>query len=104
MPILTVEISRFTDEYQPGFVECKLVDAFGQLHFFNEKVPVVSAEDLWSSSKYPCVGGIECTVEAEWQDESGRHLKRVSTERPWSVESTTGTTTFVVQSSQLTED
>src|SRR5512139_346408 len=81
---VTVQIERFVDEYQPGFVECRLVDAEGQSHLFIEKVPIVSTEDLWSTSTYPVAGAIACEVEAEWKDSQGRALLKVSTERPWS--------------------
>lgn len=101
MPVLAVQISRFVDEYQPGFVECVLVDALGHSHLIVEKVPIVSGEDLRSTSNYPRNGEIKCEVEAEWTDEAGRLLLRVNTEQPWHVESTTGETKFVVLSAQV---
>lgn len=101
MPALLVEISRFIDEHQPGFVECTMVDAFGQSHSFQEKVPIVSTEDLWSSSTYPRAGSIRCAIEEEWSDAEGRQLIRVNTEHPWGVESMTGQRQFTVFSSQL---
>jgi hypothetical protein len=101
MPALAVEISRFVDESNPGFVECLLVDALGHSHLFVEKVPVVTTEDLWSTSTYPRPGVIACEVEAEWKDGEGQSLARVSTELPWHVESTVGQTQFVVLASQL---
>jgi len=101
MPIVAVSIIRFVDEHQPGFVECELTDAFGQTHSFVEKVPIVTVENLWSDSTYPRTGDIACEVEQEWQDDAGRSLVKVNTERPWGVESTTGGTTFVVLSSQI---
>ena len=100
MPALIVEITRFVDEYQPGFVECAFVDAFGQSHFIVEKAPVVSTEDLRATSAYPRPGEIACEVVAEWQAE-GRSVVRVNTERPWGIESTTGASEFVVQSHQV---
>lgn len=94
-------ISRFVDEHQPGFVECELLDAGGELHLFVEKVPVVTQVDLWSSSSYPQPGAVPCLVEAEWKDEQGRPLARVSTEHPFHAESTTGKSGFVVLASQV---
>jgi hypothetical protein len=44
---LKVTIARFVDEHQPGFVECTFADASGVTHSIIEKVPVISAEDLW---------------------------------------------------------
>jgi len=98
---LAVRITRFVDDYPPGFVECSLLDAQGRLHLFVEKAPVVSTENLWSDSVYPRDGTIDCEVQAEWVDEAGRRLVRVDTERPWVVESTDGLTQFVVLASQV---
>lgn len=101
MTAVAISIECFVDEHQPGFVECRLVDAHGQSHLFVEKAPVVSSEDLGPASVYPRPGVIGCVVEAEWTDAQGRALARVDTERPWSVASTTGATRFVVLASQI---
>jgi hypothetical protein len=101
MPTLLVEITRFVDEYQPGFVECVFVDAFDRSHFIVEKAPVISTEDLWSTSSYPRPGEVACEVVAEWLDEAGQSLVRVNTDRPWGIESTTGASEFVVFSHQV---
>lgn len=101
MPALTVQIVRFVDEHQPGFVECVLLDAENKEHVFVEKVPIVSTEDLWATSSYPRVGTIECVIEQEWEDAEGRLIVRADTEHPWHVESSTGETSFVVLASQV---
>ncbi len=101
MTAVAVEITRFVDEWQPGIVECTLVDAQGKPHKFIEKVPIVTEEPLWSDSNYPCAGVIACEVEAEFTDSAGRALARIDTERPYSVESSTGETKFVVLASQV---
>ena len=101
MPSLAVQISRFVDEHQPGFVECVLVDADGTTHLFVEKVPIVSRLDLRADSGYPCAGAIDCELETECQDDVGRVLVRVNTDLPWHVESTTGESRFVVLTSQI---
>lgn len=101
MPALTVEIVRFVDEYQPGFVECVFQDAANIEHVFVEKVPIVTTESLWSTSSYPQPGVIACVVQEEWEEKNGRLVVRVTTEQPWGVESTRGETSFVVLASQL---
>jgi len=101
MTAVVVEISRFVDEHQPGFVECALVDASGTKHTFIEKVPVVSTANLLSSSQYPQLGFIACEVQDQWQSAEGASLVRICTERPWGVESKQGVTTFVVTTAQL---
>ena len=78
-----------------------MVDAFGQSHIFIEKVPIVTAEDLWSNSAYPRQGEIAIERLTERKDEKGYWLTRVSTKRPWGIESTTGETEFVLLASQI---
>jgi len=101
MPRISVEIVSFVDEYQPGFVECRFQDAHGHVHVVVEKVPVVTTEDLRSNSQYPLLGAIECTMEEEYKDDSGRSLVVVNTELPWHIESSTGQTKFELLSSQV---
>ncbi len=103
MKSVKVEITRFVDEDQPGFVECVLIDAEGRRHTFIEKSPIVSSANLWSNSGYPQAGSIACEVREVWKHPEGRVLVRVSTEEPWGVESTEGLTTFVLSSSQMTD-
>jgi hypothetical protein len=104
MMSLVVQVERFVDDYFPGFVGCALTDADGVRHEFIEKVPVVSTSDLMSSSLYPQAGHIACIIEEEWMDELGRRLVRVTTEKPWSVESVAGKTRFTVLEEQIFTD
>jgi len=101
MPTLSVEISRFVDEHQPGFVECTFIDVASIRHTILEKVPVVTNESLWSTSVYPKPGKVPCQVLAEWKDKNGQSVVRVSTEEPFHIESTSGQTEFVVLASQV---
>ena len=87
---LGVQIVKFVDEYQPGIVECHLIDANGLTHVFVEKVPIVTHEDLWSDSSYPRQGLIDCEIKREWTDLSGRSIAEITTQRPWNVESVNG--------------
>ena len=98
---LAVQIVRLIDEHSPGFVECVLIDAEGGQHEFVEKGPVVSTSDLRSDSHYPQLGYIGCVIEEEWLDELGRKLVRVSTIKPWSIESVTGASAFTVFKKQI---
>ena len=101
MDKVVVSIERLVDEHQPGFVECALIDALGNEHLFVEKVPVVTQESLCSNSAYPRLGLVACEVEAQWQETDGRWLVRINTQRPWSIESTEGESTFVVLASKV---
>jgi hypothetical protein len=101
MPAVAIQITRFADDHQPGFVECQLVDAAGVSHIFVEKVPVVTTENLRSTSSYPCPGSIHCRLLAQWEGSDGQALSRIDTSKPWGVESSAGITEFVVRSSQI---
>jgi hypothetical protein len=101
MPAVTIEISRFADSYQPGLVECVLVDADGRTHTFVEKFRIVSGEDLLPDSVYPRAGAIPCEIVRHWSDQSQRNLVNITTARPRDVESSTGQQRFVVLSSQI---
>jgi len=100
---VSIQIERFIDDHQPGFVECRLVDAFGRSHLFVEKIPIVTAANLWSDSSYPQAGEIACEILSESIDATGRKLAHVNTDRPWSVESTEGVSSFVVLTSQVVQ-
>lgn len=100
---VTIQITRFIDIAQPGFVECRLIDAEGQAHTFIEKVPIVSQENLHACSAYPRPGKIACIIEKQWEDNSGRKLAQISTEQPDHVESTIGKTCFMVLHALLNE-
>ena len=62
MASVRVEIARYTDGHQPGFVECRLTDADGRVWSFEEKVPVVCDEDLDAGSRYPRPGSVGCAI------------------------------------------
>ena len=85
---MIAQIVRFVDGHQPGWVECEFIDAEDCKHRFVDKVPILSAENLDAASVYPMAGGISCEVVASWKDVQGRELVRVTTARPWGIEST----------------
>lgn len=101
MPTVSIQITRFVDEHFPGIVEFALKDALGNTHLFIEKAPIVSSENLYSASIYPCFGKIDCEIENEWRDEKGCLLFRINTDLPWHVESTTGESVFIVHATQI---
>ena len=97
-----IEITKFVDEGQPGWVECSLEDAAGQKHLFIEKVPVVTLEELDAGSFYPRAGVFACEVIERMRSEN-RSIVRISTASPWAIESVDGQTQFEVLSDQLEE-
>jgi len=98
---LTVQIVRFVDGHQPGWVECELIDAEECKHKFVDKVPIFSRKWLDAAGAYPTTGGAACEVMARWKDARGRELVRVTTARPDGIESTEGRSEFVVLAAQL---
>ena len=100
---IKVTIERFTQEWFPGIVECSFVDALGTAHVFEEKVPVVSTENLTAQSTYPRDGTIECLPIASHVAADGREIVTVDTEQPYGIESKIGQTRFDVFRDQLVE-
>ena len=101
MENLAVEITRFVDDHQPGWVECEFVDAAGSRHILVDKVPILSLESLDATSNYPRVGFARCEVFHRWKDDRGRKLARISIASPDGIESTQGLSEFVVLFTQL---
>jgi hypothetical protein len=97
-----VEIARYTDDSQPGWVECQLTDIHGCRWSFIEKVPIVTLAWLDAGSSYPQPGIIACEVIDRRQDD-GREVVAINTERPWHVEATSGETRFEVSPEQMVE-
>lgn len=98
---LAVQIVRFVDECQPGWVECEFADAEGRQHRVTDKAPMFTVEDINKGSRYPRAGVLRCVLESHWRDESGRDLARINTARPDDIESSEGLSEFVVLSGQL---
>jgi hypothetical protein len=101
MTSISIEIVRYVEDHFPGYVECLLTDALGEVHKFIEKVPVVTFANLTANSGYPQSGWLECIIEDEWTDEVGNKLVRANTERSSGIESTAGESVFVVQVDQV---
>src|SRR5438270_9634916 len=78
MPCLRLNIIRFVDEHQPGFVECSFTDAGGTVHTIIDKVPIFSAANLWSNSTYPQPGVARCEILKQSRDSQGRKVALVT--------------------------
>jgi hypothetical protein len=103
MPAVRVEIRQYVDDAQPGWVECRLIDAHGRGWSFVEKVPVVTAENLDAGSTYPRQGVVACRVLERRVEADEREIVVIDTEQPWGVEATTGETRFLVRPQQLVD-
>ncbi len=91
MPRVAVAIVRYIDDHQPGFVECELTDVHNRRWLFEEKVPIVSDENLLATTSYPREGFIACRI-------LERHALgvRITTAEPCGVESVEGVSEFDV--------
>jgi hypothetical protein len=101
MSEIRVQITRFVEAYQPGLVECQLIDAWGKTWTFIEKIPVVTSENIWENTCYPQPGVIACRIVNEQIDAAGRRILTVDTEDPWGIESVTGEKRFDVLLEQV---
>lgn len=101
MKALKIIITRFISNDQPGFVECRFHDAWNKEFIVEEKIPVLTTEDLDESSTYPKNGSIACEIIREWEDENQRKLITINIGNPWSVETTNGLTQFDVEQKDL---
>ena len=95
-----VEIVRYVDDSQPGWVECLMMDAAGRQWSFVEKAPVVTTGYLDANSPYPLPGVIACQV-IDHKRDGDRDLLTIDTTHPWGIEATTGETRFTISPEQL---
>jgi len=100
---IAIQITRFVDASQPGFVECQFVDAHQRTWSFIEKIPIVTSEDLWIDSSYPQPGTIECKVLSRFEGAGGLIIA-VDTTLPHGVESIDGMSRFEIRPEQLVID
>ena len=100
---LKIEIVRFVDSHQPGWVEGQFLDTNGRCHKIIDKVPIFvdSTNALDEDSVYPQPGDIACEILYTSKDESGRTVAHITVARPYAMESTDGLVEFDVWSSQV---
>ena len=103
MSAVKVSITKFISDDQPGFVECKFLDAWNKEHFVRDKVPIVTDKYLDVNSEYPQDGIIACEILKEWKDANGKTIFTVDTKKPWDVDTIEGLTQFDLFEEQLTE-
>lgn len=94
MAELKAQIVRFTDPGQPGVVVAEFFDANGKLHSIEDKVPVLSLEDLDASSSYPRDTMLQGEVIELLEN-------RIRIRLSWGVEDSEGNNTFVVPADQI---
>jgi hypothetical protein len=58
MKYLEVDIIEYIQNDFPGWVRCKFIDSVGKEHYFNDKIPVVSVENINEETILPKKGFI----------------------------------------------
>src|SRR4029077_3785066 len=97
-----VSVLRYvSDEPQPGIVEFQLEEANGHRCLFMDKTAIVSTASLDAQATYPQPGIIACEIVRRSRDTAQPELVRISTQRPWYVESVDGLTEFDVLPEEL---
>jgi hypothetical protein len=102
LKVFKIQITRFIDDSQPGWVECNFFDAHGKQHIIQEKIPIISNEYLNQNSEYPREGVVACEIIKEWEDKNGRKICSVRSIL-WGVETIDGSTEFDLLEEQITE-
>lgn len=103
MKAIKSKIISFISNDQPGFVECKFVDAWNKEHTIHDKVPVVTEKYLDEKSEYPQDGVVGCEIIKQWKDQDGRTIFTVTTQKPWHIDTLEGLSEFDVLEEQLVE-
>ena len=101
---MKIKVLRITDySFYPGFVECLVIDAWGNKHIFNEKIPIVTCKNIDKESKFPQDGFIRCEVRRQWIDDIGNKIITVCTKNPDHVETIDEINEFDLHPCQLTD-
>ena len=100
---LSVQIVRFVDSHQPGWVACEFSDSMGRRHTVIDKAPIFSAEDLRKDSAYPRPGKMPCEILLRWKDASGNELAHITIASPLDDKSEEGLSEFVVHETLLSD-
>lgn len=77
-----VRIVAWHENYQPGIVECSLIDRFGRDWRFSIKQVYASSVDLGEDSPYPLPGAVDCIVLERGTDAADRPTVRVEIDPP----------------------
>ena len=94
-----VDIFEYSFDYFPGYVSCKFTDVFEKTHFINEKIPIVSSEDIWVYNKdiiLPQKG----YVAGEIMNKEN-NIITFSTIKPWYIETTENIYEFCVYENKI---
>ena len=88
--------TRYCDNHQPGWVECVLPSVDGALHYFVEKVPVVTTDELDETTQFPQPVVLACEILSR---DDGQIT--IDTARPCDIQSTLGSYRFTVSRERI---
>ena len=104
MITVPLKIVRFISDANREFVAGELVDSYGRVHTFEDKVVMIAlGSNPRADCDFPCDGILACTILNRWIEEDGRELVRICTGWPWDDPSTDGEYHFVVLAEQVSE-
>ena len=76
---LPVSIVRYTDDHQPGWVECQFTDIHGRTYTSGEiKQVYVTSIYVDENTRYPVPGAVDCSVIS-----SDGGVSRITTSEAW---------------------
>jgi hypothetical protein len=88
----------------PGLVEVAFTDAAGTRRSFVDKVPIFDdADRIQPDGSFPVAVYVDCEVLAT-DNQNGREVVTITTQRPWSLETQEGLSEFQVLPQQLVRD
>ena len=91
-----VDIIEYFQGDFPEYVLCQFYDVFGKKHYFNEKIPIVSSENINNTTILPKKGFIA----GEFINK-GDDLINFSSIKPYDIETIDGINTFCVKDYQI---
>jgi hypothetical protein len=95
---LKTKILSLIEGGYPGWILCSFQDAEGITHFFEEKIPVVGADDAGPDSSDPQDFQVPCEILRE-----ENNIVTIDLSRPYGIEARDGQTVFAVFSDQLSD-
>ena len=98
MTTVPIEIVGFTNDSFLGFAAAELQDAYGNVHTFEGRVPLLTVDGgyLYANTSYPQPGELCCEVVKRWINDDGRELALIDTDKPYDIASITDEYRFVV--------
>ena len=93
---LKIIILAYIDNSNPGWIRCCFTDIHRSLHYFIEKVPVITLLELDENSTYPQDVTILCKV----IDINGKKAT-VDISKPWGIEDENGEAVFAINENRI---